>query len=154
VGPASQLSISELDFPRAFGAGARYETVKRILGRMLASLLILGAAALTTSNTVAADRFQKLTGSQIRAKFFGMEMTDNVHWADVFGPNGALRTISMSRKTDGKWWIDKNDLCVDRGADSGGCYQVWMSGQKVELRREGLDAPILEGVLQRQAKRQ
>ena len=126
------------------------------MSRMLSSVLImiLGTTALTAFDSMAADRFQKLTGSQIRAKFVGMEMTDNVHWADVFGPNGALRSFSMSRKTDAKWWVEKNDLCFDRGADSGGCYQVWMSGTKVELRREGLDIPMLEGVLQRPTRRQ
>ena len=63
-----------------------------------------------------------------------MEMTDNVHWADVFGPNGSLKSYSMGRKKDGKWRIEKDELCVDRGKDDGGCYQVWVSGKNVELR--------------------
>ena len=100
----------------------------------------------------AAEKFQKLGGSQIRAKFVGMEMTDNVHWADVFGPNGDLRSYSMGRKKDGKWRIERDELCVDRGKDDGGCYQVWMSGKNVELRREGLPAAF-EGILQRPAAR-
>ena len=41
----------------------------------------------------AAQKFQKLTGSQIRAKFIGMEMTDNIHFADVFGANGGLNPL-------------------------------------------------------------
>jgi hypothetical protein len=100
----------------------------------------------------AADKFQKLRGTQIRAKFVGMEMTDNVHWADVFGPNGDLKSYSMGRKKDGKWRIEKDELCIDRGKDDGGCYQVWVSGKNVELRREGLPAAF-EGVLQRPAAR-
>jgi hypothetical protein len=84
---------------------------------------------------------------QIRVKFVGMEMTDNVHWADVFGPNGRLKSFSMGRKKDGKWWIEKNELCIDRGRDDGACYQVWLSGRNVELRRAGLPAAS-EGVLQ------
>jgi hypothetical protein len=99
-----------------------------------------------------AEKFQKLHGSQIRAKFVGMEMSDNVHWADVFGPNGNLKSYSMGRKTDGKWWVEKDELCVDRGKDGGGCYQVWLSGKNVELRREGLPAAF-EGVLQAPAAR-
>jgi hypothetical protein len=95
----------------------------------------------------AAEKFQKLGASQIRAKFVGMEMTDNVHWADVFGPNGDLKSYSMGRKKDGKWWIEKDELCIDRGRDDGACYQVWLSGRNVELRRAGLPAAS-EGVLQ------
>src|SRR5229473_1282863 len=101
---------------------------------------------------LAAEKFQKLSGAQIRAKFVGMEVTDNVHWADVFGPNGDLKSYSMGRKKDGKWRIEKDELCVDRGKDDGGCYQVWVSGKNVELRREGLPAAF-EGVLQRPAAR-
>src|SRR3954467_14105658 len=85
----------------------------------------------------AAEKFQKLTGSQIQAKVAGMEITDEVHWGDVFERNGTLPTYSMGRKTVGKWRVQKDELCLDRGKDYSGCYQVWLSGKKVELRREG-----------------
>jgi hypothetical protein len=107
----------------------------------IVGLLVSGA------DGFAAEKFQRLGGSQIRTKFVGMEMTDNVHWADVFGPNGSLKSYSMGRKKDGKWWIEKDELCVDRGKDDGGCYEVWLSGKNVELRRAGLPAAS-EGVLQ------
>jgi hypothetical protein len=112
---------------------------------------ILGSLASDASGD-AAEKFQKLSGSQIRAKFVGMEMTDNVHWADVYGSNGALKTFSMGHKRDGKWRVEKDELCVDRGPDDGGCYQVWLAGKNVELRREGLPAAF-EGILQRPAGR-
>jgi hypothetical protein len=120
-------------------------------GEAIAAIAIVG---LFVSDAVgfAAERFQKLGGSQIRTKFAGMEMTDNVHWADVFGQSGNLKSYSMGRKMDGKWWIEKDELCVDRGKDDGGCYQVWVSRKNVELRREGLPAAF-EGVLQRPAPR-
>lgn len=117
----------------------------------VAATAILGLLVSGVSG-FAAEKFQKLSGPQIRTKFVGMEMTDNVHWADVFGPNGDLKSFSMGRKKDGKWRIEKDELCVDRGKDDGGCYQVWMSGKNVELRREGLPAAS-EGVLQRPAAR-
>ena len=79
-----------------------------------------------------------------------MEMTDEVHWGDVYEPSGTLRTYSMGRKTVGKWRVQKNELCLDRGKEEQGCYEVWLSGKKVELRRAGSDLP-LEGVLQRPA---
>jgi hypothetical protein len=103
-------------------------------------------------NCRSAEKFPKLTGSQIRAKFAGMEMTDNAHWADVYRTNGELTIYSMGRKKDGRWKVEKDELCVDRGKDDGGCYQVWLSGKNVELRREGLPA-LFEGILQPPAAR-
>ena len=100
----------------------------------------------------AAEKFQKLTGAQIQARVAGMEITDEVHWGDVFERNGTLVTYSMGRKSVGKWRVQKDELCVDRGKEDGGCYQVWISGKKVELRREGSTLP-LEGVLMRPRER-
>ena len=99
-----------------------------------------------------ADKFQKLSGLQIRAKLAGMEITDEAHWADVFAANGTLTSYSMSRKSTGKWHVQKDELCIDRGEDDGGCYQVWLSGKKIELRREGSNLPF-EGVLQKPSAR-
>jgi hypothetical protein len=64
----------------------------------------------------------------------------------------APRAIRWGRKKDGKWWIEKYELCVDRGKDDAGCYQVWLSRKNVELRRVGLPAAS-EGVLQPPAPR-
>jgi hypothetical protein len=120
--------------------------------RATETAIFLSLAVLLSAETVAAEKFQKLNGSQIRARFVGIEMTDGTHWADVFLTNGALTTYSMGRKTSGKWDVRKDELCVDRGKDDAGCYQVWLSGKKVELRREGSNLP-LEGILQRPAAR-
>ena len=109
-------------------------------------------ASLLSAETVAAEKFQRLGGSQIRVRLSGMEMTDGTHWADVFLTGGALMTYSMGRKLSGKWDIQKDELCVDRGKDDAGCYQVWLSGKKIELRREGSTLP-LEGILQKPAAR-
>src|SRR5436305_14514785 len=98
----------------------------------------------------AAEKFQKLSGSQIRARLAGMEITDEAHWADVFAANGTLTSYSMGRKNSGKWHVQNDELCIDRGNDDGGCYQVWRSGKKSELRRAGSSLP-LEGVLQKQS---
>jgi hypothetical protein len=119
--------------------------------RTVVATATLGFLALWVNGN-AAEKFQKLNGPQIRAKFTGMEMTDNVHFADVFGANGSLKTYSMGHKKDGKWRVDKDELCVDRGKDDGGCYQVWISGKNVEFRREGLQATS-EGILQRPVAR-
>jgi len=81
-----------------------------------------------------------------------MEVTDEVHWGDIFERNGTLTSYSMGQKSVGKWRVLKDQLCIDRGKEDGGCYQVWLSGKKVELRREGSTLP-LEGVLQKPRER-
>src|SRR5882672_7772833 len=123
-----------------------------MIERLIIAMITVGAALAVAQITEAAEKFQKLTGSQIRARLAGMEITDETHWADVFAANGTLTTYSMGRKSSGKWRVQKNELCIDRGQDDGGCYQVWLSGKKIELRREGSTLP-LEGVLQRQSAR-
>jgi hypothetical protein len=116
------------------------------------ALVILAMNAFTSGDAAAEDKFQKLSGSQIRARLAGMEITDGAHWADVFTANGTLTSYSMSRKSTGKWHVQKDEICIDRGKDDGGCYQVWLSGKKIELRREGSSLP-LEGMLQKQSVR-
>jgi hypothetical protein len=56
----------------------------------------------TASAPVAEEKFQRLTGAQIRATFAGMEMMDNVHRRDVYEASGTLTSYSMGRKRNGK----------------------------------------------------
>jgi hypothetical protein len=110
-------------------------------------LVILAACSLANFDATAAEKFQKLNGSQIRAKLAGMEISDESHWGDVFGRNGTVTTYSMGHKSIGKWSVRKDELCIDSGKEpGGGCYEVWLSGNKVELRQQGIELP-LEGVL-------
>jgi hypothetical protein len=120
--------------------------------RTMEAAIFFCLALLLPGETAAVEKFQKLSGSQIRARLAGMEMTDGTHWADVFQSNGALTTYAMGRKSSGKWEVQKDELCVDRGKDDGGCYQVWVSGKNIELRREGSSLPM-EGILQKPAAR-
>jgi hypothetical protein len=97
----------------------------------------------------AEQKFQKLTGAQIQAKFPGMELTDEAHWGEIFERNGTLAITSMGHKSSGKWRIQKDQLCLDTGEDpGGGCYEVWLSGRNVELRNQTSSTP-LEAVLQK-----
>jgi hypothetical protein len=127
------------------------EIVMRMLA-LRAALIVLASEAVTGSEAASQDKFQKITGAQIRARLAGMEITDEAHWADVFAANGTLTSYSMGRKKAGKWHVQRDELCIDRGEDDGGCYQVWLSGKRIELRREGSNLP-LEGVLQKQSAR-
>src|SRR5437762_977821 len=104
-------------------------------------------------NVEAAEKFQKLTGAQIQAKFTSMELTDESHWGEVFEWNGSLRSYSMGHKSVGRWRVQKDQLCLDHGKEpGGGCYEVWLSGNKVELRQRGMEVP-LDGVLQKPTDR-
>jgi len=107
------------------------------------SLCINGLALLVTavwsSNAVSEEKFQKLTGGQIRAKLAGMELTDNVHWRDLYQRNGTVTSTSMGRKRTGKWRIEKDQLCIEfENEPVPKCYDVWLSDKQVDLRREGL----------------
>ena len=112
----------------------------------VAALACLGVATLGPS-AAAEEKFQKLRGGQIRAKLAGMELTDNVHWRDLYQRNGTVMSTSMGRKQTGKWRIEKDRLCIEFEKEPiPKCYDVWLSGNEIELRGEGL-LP-LQGVLE------
>jgi hypothetical protein len=71
----------------------------------------LGCISMQAS-TDAAENSRKLSGSQIRAKLAGMQLTDEVHWRDVYDRDGALRSYSDGKKKVGKWVVEKDELCV------------------------------------------
>ena len=124
-------------------------TKKQVTAVMVATL---GVIALQ-STAGAEQKFQKLTGAQIQAKFPGMELTDEAHWGEVFERNGTLTITSMGHKSVGKWRVQKDQLCLDTGNEpGGGCYEVWVSGKNIELRNGESNVP-LEAVLQTPANR-
>jgi hypothetical protein len=81
---------------------------------------------------VAAENVQRLSGAQIRARFAGMQLTDEVHWRDVY---------------DRKWTVEKDELCIYFEEPDDGCYEVSLSGDRIEMRPAGLGLSI-EGILQ------
>src|SRR5262245_20548191 len=118
----------------------RKNSTKRRL--RVTALAGLAVAALGASATAEA-KFQKLTGGQIsdelRGKLGGMELTDNVHWRDLYQRNGTVMSTSMGRKRTGKWRVENDQLCIEFEKEPiPTCYDVWLSGKQVELRREGL----------------
>ena len=116
-----------------------------------ATTALLGVLAFQPP-AAAEQKFQKLTGAQIQAKFPGMELTDEAHWGEIFERNGTLAITSMGHKSAGKWRIQKDQLCLDTGTEpGGGCYEVWLAGRNVELRNQASTTP-LEAVLQRPAQ--
>jgi hypothetical protein len=76
-----------------------------------------------------------------------MELTDNVHWRDLYQRNGTVMSTSMGRHQTGKWRIEKDQLCIEFEKEPiPKCYDVWLSGNEIELRGEGLLR--LQGVLE------
>jgi hypothetical protein len=106
------------------------------------------------SGISVAGEFKKLSGSQIKATFPGMKFTDHVHWSEAYGDNGTVTTREMGTTRVGTWRVEGGELCVDLGKEGGnGCYEVWMSGNSVELRTPGSSALPFQGVLEKQTKK-
>ena len=126
--------------------GSTSSTTKKQLAA--ATTALLGVFAFQPP-AAAEQKFQKLTGAQIQAKFPGMELTDEAHWGEIFERNGTLTITSMGHKSSGKWRIEKDQLCLETGQEpGGGCYEVWLSERNVELRNQTSSVP-LEVVLQK-----
>jgi hypothetical protein len=106
----------------------------------------LGSISVEAS-TIAAENSRKLSGNQIRAKFAGMQLTDEVHFRDVYDRDGTLRSYSMGTKKVGKWAIEKDELCLYFKEPDDGCYEVSLSGDRVEMKPSGLGLSI-DGILQ------
>ena len=121
---------------------------RRLAKRLpVATVVVLATVALRCS-AGAEETSERLSGPQIRAKIAGMALTDEVHWRDVYERSGAVKSHSMGVQRTGKWRVEKDQLCVELEKEPADCYDVWLSGIKVELRREGSNFPV-EGVLHR-----
>ena len=123
--------------------------MKSRLGTAVTAATVVAALA---SGAAAEEKLQKLWAGQIRAKMAGMELTDGVHWRELYGRGGTVTSDSMGRKRTGKWRVEKDQLCIEFDKDPPAkCYEVWMSGKTVELRREGLMP--LQGVIEQPSGR-
>jgi hypothetical protein len=121
------------------------ELSKMITAAIVASISLEG-------NTVAAENSQRLSGSQIGAKFAGRQLTDEVHFRDVYERDGTLRSYSMGTKKVGKWAVEKDELCQYFKEPDDGCYEVSLSGDRIEMKPSGLGLTI-DGILQRPTDR-
>src|SRR4051794_10568784 len=99
------------------------------------TLLLAGVTCGLATAPYAAEAFHVLKGSEIKARFAGMELTDGVHWSTIFARDGRTTSFSLGKPGAGTWRVQKDELCLAGGPGAPGCYQVWMSGQSVQLRR-------------------
>ena len=107
----------------------------------------IGGFVALDAGVVAAEILRKLSGAQVRAKFAGMQLTDEVHYRLVYERDGTLRSVAMGVKKRGKWVIDKDQLCLYLQEPDDGCYEVTLSGKTFTLTPAGLGSP-LDGILQ------
>src|SRR3954447_19923940 len=85
------------------------------------------------------EPFRQLKGPEISSRIKGMEFTDEVHFAELFKPDGSLGIVSMGARKTGKWRVSRDELCLLEPGDEERCYGMWMAGRNIELRREGID---------------
>jgi hypothetical protein len=105
-------------------------------------LALLGAGA------AAAENPKRLSGAEIRARLAGMQLTDEVHYRFVNERDGTLRSYSMGVKMVGTWVVEKDELCLYLGESDDVCYQVTLSGDRIEVTPSGLGG-TLDGIVQR-----
>jgi hypothetical protein len=106
----------------------------------------VGSVSFEISPAVA-ESAKKLSGAQIHAKFAGMQLTDEVHFRDVYERDGTLRSYSMGTKKVGKWAVEKDELCQYFKEPDDGCYEVSLLGGRIEMKPFGLGLTI-DGILQ------
>src|SRR5882724_7059025 len=88
---------------------------------------MIAAAALASISievsAVAAENPQKLSGAQIRARFAGMQLSDEVHWRYVYDRDGRLRSFrwaprksanGQSRRTSSAFISTNQTMVVTR----------------------------------------
>jgi hypothetical protein len=107
----------------------------------------IGGPVALDAGFVAAENLRKLSGAQIRARFAGMQLTDEVHYRLVYERDGTLRSVELGVKKRGKWIVDKDQLCLYLKEPDDGCYDVALSGKTFTLTPAGLGSSI-DGILQ------
>jgi hypothetical protein len=113
--------------------------------------IAIAAGLIAIRTAEAADNFRKLSDNEIRSKLAGMEITDDVHWAEQYMRDGSFKGFDMGRATKGTWHAQNGELCIDNGTPDSGCREVWISGNKIQFREA--DGFALEGMLQKQQPR-
>jgi hypothetical protein len=124
------------------------QEMRRLLLRAICNFAAsLAAVTVTTLGFAAEEKFETLSGPQIRKNFAGMQLTDEVHWREVYERNGTLRSYAMGNKKVGKWFIHADELCLDLSEPDSGCFEVVSSGARIIMKPKGLGRPV-DGILQ------
>jgi hypothetical protein len=99
-----------------------------------------------------AESLHRLSEAQIRSQFSGKTFTDDTHWRETYAAGGKLVMAEMGQAPPaGSWRIDGERLCRARPGVFSECYEVWGSGNTIELRHG--NSVLLEGFLRPAAAR-
>jgi hypothetical protein len=63
--------------------------------RAATKIMVLVSALLGVPGAGGVENFRQLSGPQIRARFAGMDLTDDVHWREAYERDGAFRSRGM-----------------------------------------------------------
>ena len=122
-------------------------------GATCCAVVVIAASLSATTLAEAADTFRKLNDSEIRSKISAMEIVDvEDHWAELVLLCVLVKVFAMSKASTGTWRARNGELCIQDGAPDSGCGEVWISGNKIELRGEGPRLG-LQGILEKQQPR-
>lgn len=120
--------------------------------RGLRSYLVCSACGwcclLAAAPAAASESFKRLTSNEIRQRFAGHTIGDDVHWSYYFGPDGSVEAVDLGQARQGSWKLAGGELCLafkERGKMLTECYEVWLAGNKVRYRRDGIT--VIEGLL-------
>lgn len=92
--------------------------------RLVAMLAACVAGLVMFDVGVAAENARKLSGAETRAMFSGKQVTDEVHWREIYERDGRLRSYAMGKKQVGKWFVHADELCIDLPEPDGGRFEV------------------------------
>src|SRR5262249_1519671 len=104
----------------------------------VAGLAFLGVTTAGLTG-ITQEKIQKSTAGQKRPKIVGMRMNDNLHWRALPQPKGTVVRTATRRTATDESRVESDQLCIEFEKEPvPKCYDVWLSGKQVELRREGL----------------
>jgi|GEM_PF-2418079 len=106
-----------------------------------AALLLVALAAHVIHAAEEEQRSERIQDAALRAMFSGREMSDQVHYAYQFHPQGHLTGVNLQEKVTGGWRTAEGQLCLTWGQPGEGeeCYEVRKDGDIVFFLQNNIE---------------